>query len=132
MNPPLLNHPQSNWVCPNCDFTDVTYEVGPHSRFHNCRGLKGLSAPMVPEGTRCEIKANEREDYVNGEIVQRDGDGRPIMNVITTRDGGQDCAVYAPTAQLFSIAHPPGNSKSGRNVSVGAQTASVSEASGLV
>jgi hypothetical protein len=53
---------------------------------------------MVPVGTRCKVEAVEREDYINGDLVQVDGDGRPVMSVITTRDDGQDCTVYAPTA----------------------------------
>jgi hypothetical protein len=52
----------------------------------------------VPAGTRCKVEAVEREDYVGGEDVQYDDDGRPIMAVVTTRDEGNDVAVYAPTA----------------------------------
>lgn len=92
--------PEHRWECPNCQYTDVTHETEAHSRFHPCRGLKGLTAPMVPAGTRCKVEAHEREDYINGDDVQTDGDGRPIMNVITTRDDGQDCTVYAPCASL--------------------------------
>lgn len=94
----VLLNPSTHWECPNCDFKDVTHETSPHSRFHNCRGLKGISAPMVPAGTRCRVYTKEREDYINDETVQVDGDGRPIMAVITERDDGQDCAVLAPLA----------------------------------
>lgn len=86
------------WECPNCDLEDVTREAEPHTRFHACRGLKGLTAPMVPAGTRCKVTAVEREDYVGSEVVQTDGDGRPVMAVVTTRDNGQDVAVLAPCA----------------------------------
>lgn len=85
-------------MCPNCDFTDVTREAAPHTRFHACPGLAGLTAPMVPVGTAAKVEAVEREDYVGGEDVRFDGDGRPIMSVITTRDDGTDLVVYAPTA----------------------------------
>jgi hypothetical protein len=57
-----------------------------------------LTAPMVPAGTRCKVEAVERGDYVGRELVQTDGEGRPWMAVVTTRDDGQDCAVLAPTA----------------------------------
>lgn len=97
MNVPMLSR-ESRWECPNCDFTDVTYEPRPHSRMHACRGLRGLSCPMVPAGTRCKIEARDRDDYVNGDLVQTDGEGRPVMSVVTTRDDGQDCTVYAPCA----------------------------------
>lgn len=89
---------ERRWECPNCTFTDVTYETQPHSRFHACRGLRGLTAPMVPAGTKCKVQAMDRQDYVNGDLVQTDGEGRVVMSVVTTRDDGQDCAVYAPCA----------------------------------
>lgn len=89
---------ERRWECPSCDFTDVTHEPRIHTRFHACRGLKGLTAPMVPAGTKAKHETREREDWVGSEVVQTDGDGRPIMAVVTTRDDGQDCTVYAPTA----------------------------------
>lgn len=92
----LLNARQ-RWECPNCPVTAAT--VGASNRFHYCRGLNGIYAPMVLAGTRCEITAVERQDWIRGELVQYDGAGRPIMSVITTRDDGQDVVVYAPTAR---------------------------------
>jgi hypothetical protein len=91
---------EHRWECPNCTDTDVTHEAGPHSRFHSCRGLRGLTAPMVPAGTRCKVEAHERDDYIGKEDVQYDGAGRPVMNVEVTRDDGTDLAVYAPCAHL--------------------------------
>lgn len=91
---------ETRWACPNCDTTDVTHEAGPHTRFHPCPGLAGLTAPMVRDGARCKVEAVLRGDYVRGELVQTDGNGRPVMSVVTTRDDGTDAAVYAPTAQL--------------------------------
>lgn len=95
---PHLLAVEHRWSCPNCDLEDVTHEASPHTRFHPCRGLAGLTAPMVPAGTRCKVTAHEREDYIAGELVQTDGNGRPVMSVVTTRDDGTDIAVYAPTA----------------------------------
>jgi len=89
---------ERRWECPACDATDVTREHAPHTRFHACRGLAGLTAPMVPAGTRCKAEAIEREDYIGGEAVQYDGNGRPVMSVRITRDDGTDVAVYPPTA----------------------------------
>jgi hypothetical protein len=42
----------------------------------------------------------ERADYVGAERgVRYDGEGRPVMSVITDRwDGSNDCAVFPPTA----------------------------------
>lgn len=94
----VLLAPEQRWECPNCTATDVTHEAEPHTRMHACAGLKGLTAPMVPAGTRCKVEAVEREDYLNGDLVRTDGEGRPVMSVITTRDDGQDAVVFAPTA----------------------------------
>lgn len=91
---------EKHWTCPNCDHTDVTMRADIHSRFHNCRGLKGLSAPMVEDGTKAKVEARERQDYVGREHVQYDGDGRPVMSIVTTRDEGQDCVVLAPVAAV--------------------------------
>ncbi len=90
---------ERRWYCPNCPTEDVTNEARPHTRFHACKGLRGLVAPMVPVGTRAKVEAHEREDYINGEAVQLDPErGRPVMSVVTTRDDGQDTAVFAPSA----------------------------------
>jgi hypothetical protein len=94
----VLLTPEHRWECPNCIATHVTHEARPHTPFHTCRGLRGLTAPYVPAGTRAKVETVERGDYVGRERVQTDGDGRPVMAVVTTRDDGQDCAVLAPTA----------------------------------
>jgi hypothetical protein len=61
---------------------------------------------MVPAGIKAEVKAIERLDYVGTELVQRNTEGRPIMAVVTTRDDGQDCAVYPATAQVAAEVGP--------------------------
>lgn len=99
MTLPILNS-ERHWECPNCTAQDVTHEAKPHTRMHTCRGLRGLTAPMVPAGTRCKVEAVEREDYIKKENVTLDGEGRPIMRVETTRDEGNDVAVFAPVATL--------------------------------
>lgn len=96
--PLLFAAPERRWECAACDHTDVTYEAEPHTRFHACRGLRGLTAPMVPAGIRCKVEAVEREDYIGREVVQLDATGRPVMAVVVTRDDGTDRAVYAPCA----------------------------------
>jgi hypothetical protein len=90
--------PEARWSCPNCHMTDVTHDPRPHSRFHNCPGLRGLSAPFVQDGIACKVEANERDDYVGSEIVHTDPDGRPIMSITTTRDDGTDCVAFPGTA----------------------------------
>lgn len=95
----ILTVPVRHWACPNCSFTDVTHEAQPHTRYHACVGLKGLTAPMIPAGTKVRVSAVEREDYIGTEQVQTDIEGRPVMAVVTEReDGSNDVAVFAPTA----------------------------------
>lgn len=95
---PILGS-ERRWECPNCTATDVTHEHRPHTRMHQCAGLKGLVAPFVPADTRCKVEAVVREDYIGTEKVTLDADGRPIMRVETTRDDGNDVAVFAPCAE---------------------------------
>ena len=85
------------WECPNC--SSVARTVDAKIPMHPCRGLAGLMVPLVPKGTDCKVEAVERGDYVGQESVQIDVNGRPMMAVVTTRDDGQDCTVYAPTAR---------------------------------
>ena len=100
----LLDPPARRWECPNCPVTDLT-PAHVTNRFHACRGLKGLSAPLVPAGADCQVRAVEREDYVRGELVQTDGDGRPVMAIVPERaDGSNDMVVLAPTARYRSEA----------------------------
>jgi hypothetical protein len=95
----LLKPSEQHWLCPNCTQTQVTRNVrATVTPFHSCRGLRGLQAPLVLDGTRCKVVAREREDYVGREVVTTDGEGRPVMSVVTTRDDGEDCAVFAPAA----------------------------------
>ncbi len=95
-----------DWYCPNCGATDQVKGPTasmPHTRFHTCPKLRFLTAPMLPAGTKAKVTLHEREDYVhlNGhdELVQLDPErGRPVMKVVTERDEGTDCVVFAPTA----------------------------------
>jgi len=80
------------WSCPNCKLEQVTHEAKPHTRFHTCVGLNGLTAPMIEAGVKCEVRAVEREDYIGDEHTGR------FMSVVTERNDGQDVAVFAPVA----------------------------------
>jgi hypothetical protein len=97
MSVPLLRRDQF-WECPNCPAVDKTNDPRANP-FHRCRGLAGLTAPLVPAGTRCQVTAHEREDYIAAELVPLH-EGRPVAQVRTTRDDGQDCLVLAPTARV--------------------------------
>lgn len=98
-HPHVILEAEQHWVCPNCPATAVT--EGQTNRFHRCTGLKLLIAPMVLEGTRCRVRAVEREDYVGREDVRCDAEGRPVAAVVTERpDGSNDCVAFASTAHL--------------------------------
>jgi hypothetical protein len=94
----VLEQRPQKWDCPNCTVYAVTF--GQTNRFHRCSGLSGLLVAMVPAGTRCKIEAVERQDWIGTEDVPRDGNGRPVMAAVTTRDDGNDVTVYAPTAHV--------------------------------
>jgi hypothetical protein len=94
---PILAREQ-RWECPSCDLQQVTHRADVHTEFHHCAGLAGLWAPMVAAGTRAEHRAVEREDYIGAERVQVDGNGRPVMSVVTVTDDRQDCTIYAPAS----------------------------------
>ena len=99
MDVPLLQPPVHRWECGHCSARDTTREARPHTRYHHCPGLAGLLTPMVLEGSGARVRTVEREDYIGSEIVQLDGNGRPVMAVITERpDGSNDAAIFAPTA----------------------------------
>lgn len=99
---PILQPPVHLWECPNCAAVSTTHEREPHTRFHSCPGLAGITAPMVPVGSGARVIANERADYVGREDVQYDANGRAVMSVTTEYpDGHTDLAVLAPTV----IAH---------------------------
>lgn len=104
MDIPILS-PRHEWACPNCSARDVTTVAQPHTRYHDCPGLAGISAPMVPaaevEQRKTRVRAIEREDYVGRTSVTTDENGKVIMAVETERsDGSTDLAVQAPCINL--------------------------------
>jgi len=95
----ILESPVRDWYCPNCGKTDQTREYRPHTRYHTCPKLRYLSAPMLEAGVKAKVVLHEREDYVGKDVPQVDPErGRPIMNITTTRDDGQDAMVFAGLA----------------------------------
>ncbi len=94
MKLPIL---ERKWDCPNCKVTTVTKDAA--IPFHPCIGLSGLSAPLIPSGTKVKVSTIERGDYIGNEKGVRMVKGRPIMALKTERaDGSNDLAVYAPMA----------------------------------
>lgn len=98
---PALLTAIEDWRCPNCAVTDQTLGLPPNAaRFHTCPGLHMLTAPLIRAGIRCQVTAALREDFLRGEIQATGDDGKPYMNVRTTRDDGEDLAVNAGLARL--------------------------------
>ena len=97
---PLLNA-YVDWYCPNCSCRETTAPLPPgSSRYHNCPGLHSLSAPLVAAGTRCKVTAEERQDYLNGDLQAMGDDGIAYMAVRTTHhDGREDLMVNAGLAR---------------------------------
>lgn len=92
---------ETRWECPNCDTKDVHAVEPGQSRMHDCPGLKGLVAPLVPAGTRCKVEANVWEDYIRHEgAVRKDNDGTPVSSVTVTRENGTDIAVFPAAAVI--------------------------------
>ena len=90
--------------CPNCKMETFS-KPGPAGRLrpmHVCPKLRGLTAPLYPVGVKAKVEARDREDYEGGDAgnVTTDENGRPVMSVVTTRDDGQDVAVFAPSASV--------------------------------
>ena len=96
---PLLDAWQ-DWECPRCGKTDRTRpQPANAARMHDCPQLHGLTAPLVPAGTDCTLRAVERQDYLGREEQRAGDDGRPYMAVETVHaDGHTDAVVFAAVA----------------------------------
>jgi hypothetical protein len=84
------------WECPNCMTVHRGVQTPGQPFLHNCPGLSGLTAPLVPKGQRCKVEAKVREDYVGKDTVSYDDRGQAITSVEVTRDEGNDVVVQAP------------------------------------
>lgn len=104
---PILR-PRHEWACPNCNVRDVTTESRPHSQMHQCAGMSGILAPLIPakdvDKRKARVVAVVREDYVGRDIVETDENGTPIAAVETQyADGRTDLAVHAPCINVEVI-----------------------------
>lgn len=96
----VLLEARTEWTCPNCPAAEVTPALPPNaSRYHNCPGLHGLSAPLIRAGTSCKVTAEERQDYLGDDLQATGDDGKAYMAVRTTRDDGEDLLVNAGLAK---------------------------------
>lgn len=97
---PLLRVPFEDWYCPNCGISERVAALPPgSSRYHTCPQLHMLSAPLLRANVYAKVEAEERTDYLRGEIQATGDDGKPYMAVRTTRDDGDDLLVNAGLAR---------------------------------
>ncbi len=98
---PALLDATKHWHCPACRLEHVTVEPKPHTPFHPCPALSGLTAPFIEKGDTAVHKLMVREDNVGFDNGIQYVDGRPIMSLVTEHaDGHTDCTIYAPTARV--------------------------------
>lgn len=86
------------WDCSRCEGTAATDDMQAGTPTHVCSGAFGMTIPFAPMGVRSKVELTERADYVGGEDVQRDSEGRVWMSATVTTDNTEAVAVYAPTA----------------------------------
>ncbi len=67
-----------------------------------------LTAPLIRANVYAKVEAEERADYLRGEIQETGDDGRPYMAIRTTRDEGDDLVVHP------GVAYGSGNADTGR------------------
>ncbi len=94
---PILSRVRE-YYCPSCHMTEHAEVPLRGMRMHTCPKMGYLTTPLLPVGVKAKHERHEREDYIGHEKVRLDADGRPVMSITTTRDDGQDCTVFAPTA----------------------------------
>jgi len=56
--------------------------------------------PLSPEGMKCKVVANLREDYIGRDLPKPNDRGQAGMSVTREREDGQDLWVLAPTAVI--------------------------------
>lgn len=87
------------WRCPGCSFVLTVDKPASVTPYHPCPMAGGLKVPMVAAGVRAKLTVVERGDWVGGDTVTLDDSGRAVQAVLTERDDGMDCTVYAPLAK---------------------------------
>lgn len=88
--------------CSRCDSTVMLAAGVLDVPMHTCPGLGGMAVPYAPAGESSKVELLERQDYVRGDDVQRDDEGRVWMSAVVTTDSREHVAVYAPCAHAGS------------------------------
>lgn len=96
----ILSVPPKNWYCPACDKQHVTKISDPHSPLHQCPKFRGAWIPFVEAGMDAGFRVNYRQDYLGKDTAITDGDGNVVQSVTTQRENGEDCTIFAPSANV--------------------------------
>jgi hypothetical protein len=88
------------YACSRCDVTAPVANTTAGVPMHPCAGLSGMNVPLAPADRKSKVELFEREDYVGGELVQRDAEGRVWMSARVTTDETEHVVAYAPTAHV--------------------------------
>lgn len=96
----ILSTPPKHWHCPSCGREHTTLITDPHSPLHQCPKFKGAWIPFVERGIAAGFKVNYREDYLGKDTPTVDGDGNVVQSVTTQREDGEDCTIFATSANL--------------------------------
>ena len=92
----ILLDPVIFWMCGKCDQRKQSNRrIAP---LHQCPNLHMMMVPLVEVGTKADVRLVGREDYINGDDVQLDEDGRPWAGAEVVRDDGVDSYGYAAKA----------------------------------
>lgn len=93
------------YACDRCTIRARVASADTRVPMHNCPGRALMSIPLIREGERADVRLVERDDYVNGDDVRKDAEGRVFMRCEVTRaDGHTDVWVYCPTAYASASA----------------------------
>ena len=94
----ILESPRIEFVCSMCDVARWQ-RMADGLPMHACVPMGGLNTPLVRAGQAATHIVKVHEDYVGDKHgVTFDDEKRPIQSVVTVRDDGQDCTVFATTA----------------------------------
>jgi hypothetical protein len=97
---PVLEPPDLIWVCEHCTIRFKTHPSA-MTPLHPCKGLHGMRVPLIREDSGHHLRLVEREDYIGGDDVRVDDEGRPVMRAEVEHAHGQvGVWVYAPCARI--------------------------------
>lgn len=101
----ILEPPVKVWYCPACKLEHVDTDRRARQPMHPCPRLKGLTMPFTLD-RGAGYRLVDRGDYVRGDDVQTDDDGRVVMAIETHHtDRAPDVTVLAPCLNIRAAAH---------------------------